>query len=295
MLWGWCAWSWRGLSDAAARTLMVASLLILCAAIANATERPHRIVSINACTDQLLFKLADRNQIAALSAFAADPGYSPYAAEVKASGIPLIRGSAEEVLKLKPSLVLAGAWTRSATREQLKSQGIALSEFAPDESVAATIDAIRKVAQLTGHEDRGAKLIADIDAAFATATPPGNARPISALQVQRRGFTSGSDTLTGELLRRLGVANAADKLGITGVAEVPLEAILTSKPDVLVVLQPRIEAADQGAALLLHPALMKAYPPERRILLPNQLTACGGPALADAVRELARGLQRVPR
>lgn len=260
-----------------------------------AAESPHRIASINVCTDQLLFKIADREQIAALSVFAADPSYSAYAAEVKASGIPLIKGTAEEVLKLKPSLVLAGSWTRGATREQLKLLGIPLTQFDPGESVAATIHAIRELARVTGHQDRGDRMIAEIETALAAATPSAAVRPITVLHLQRRGFTSGRDTLIGELLRRLGVTNAADTLGITAVGEVSLEAILTAKPDALIVLQPGIEPVDQGAALLLHPVLMQAYPPERRIVLPYQLTECGGPALAEAVRLLARGVQRAPR
>lgn len=272
---------------------VVAVIMTFGAGQACAEDTPRRIVSINVCTDQLLFKLADREQIAALSTLAADPGYTIYAAEVRASGLPLIRGSAEEVLLLKPDLVLASVWSRSATRQQIKARNIPVVELSPEENIASTKATIRRIAQLTGHEDRGEALIAEIDTALDVARLKKREHPITILQVQRRGFTSGDNTLTGELIKQLGAKNAAGKLGITNVGRAPLELILKAKPDALIVLQSSSDARDQGTALLQHRAMTAMYPPERRILLPNQLTVCGGPTVPEAIRTLAQGLQRI--
>src|SRR5690606_39297055 len=62
---------------------------------------PRRIVSINACADQLLLALADRQQILALTHYARDPNMSFYAD--RAQGLPTIRGDAEQVLKDRKS------------------------------------------------------------------------------------------------------------------------------------------------------------------------------------------------
>ncbi|MEJ2123316.1 MAG: ABC transporter substrate-binding protein [Alphaproteobacteria bacterium] len=254
---------------------------------------PQRVVSINACTDQLLFKLARRDQIAALSIYAADPFYSIYAAEVRASGIPLIRGVAEEVLKLRPDLVLAGPWTSAATRERIARHNIPLIELAPAESIAATISAIKRAARILGREARGKALLQQISAALRPHALPPDTRRLSALQLQRRGFTSGAQTLTGELMQRFGLVNAAEKLGIKSIGAAPLETVLKARPDVLIVLENSSRVTDQGAALLSHSALNSAYPPERRIVLPGQLTACGGPALVEAANTLSREINRM--
>ena len=50
---------------------------------------------------------------------------------------------------------------------------------------------------------------------------------------------------------------------------------------------------DQGEALLAHPALAALYPPDRRILLPERLTVCGGPSLPEAIDWLASEARRV--
>ena len=258
-----------------------------------APERPMRIVSINACTDQLLWALADRDQIAALTHYAAQDDFSIYTAEVKASGVPLIRGSAEEVLKLKPDLVLAGTFTRRATRELLKQYGVNVALFPASNTVDEVKAAIRQAARLVGQPDRGEALIGRIDGALA-AVPSLSGRNLSVLQLQRRGFVSGPDTLLGDIVRRLGVANAAERMGLKGVSRSSVEAALKAKAEALVLFDPAARAADQGAALLQHPALAKAYPPERRVVLPGRLIVCGGPALPLTIGALADGLSQLP-
>ncbi len=255
-----------------------------------AAERPRRIVSINACTDQLLFALADRNQIAALTHYAAEDDFSIYTAEVKASGIPLIRGSAEEVLKLKPDLVLAGTFTRRATRELLKQYGVKVALFPPSDTVDETKAAIRQAAQLL--RPQGSRRGADCrnrSRAWRRTQPewPQSLRPAIA--------AAGLRFRTGYAARRSAVAAGRRErrgaIGLEGVSRSSVEAALKVKADALVLFDPSARAADQGTALLQHPALAEAYPPERRVVLPGRLIVCGGPALPMAIEALADGLK----
>jgi len=256
---------------------------------APAAEAPRRVVSINLCTDQLVIALADREQVAAVSFNARDPELSFLAKE--AAGFPIIQGSAEEVLKLNPDLVLAGAFTRRATRELLQSQGVRVETFAPVLTIAEARTEITRVAALLGHPDRGAALDADIERALAeiglVPVPP-----LTALQFQRRGFASGHETLVAELMARVGLVNAAERLGIASVERVPLEAVLKAKPDLLI-LEEEPSAADQGAALLQHPALAAAVPPARRVVVPLNQTVCAGPSLSAAIHTLTREVARI--
>jgi iron complex transport system substrate-binding protein len=99
--------------------------------------------------------------------------------------------------------------------------------------------------------------------------------------------------LLGSLLAAVGLSNAAERLGVRFVSQVPLEAIVKLRPDVIVVADERAFASDQGAALLRHPALERDYPRERRIVIPEDLLVCGGPALPQAIRHLAREVSRI--
>ena len=253
---------------------------------------PQRIVSINACTDQLLFRLADHERIAALSVYAADPTLSIDADKVRARGVPLIRGSAEEVLKLKPDLVLAGVWTRRATRDRLKAEGLRLEEFATPNNLEAVKAGIRRMADLLGETGRGDAILRDLEAAESSASSA--SRGLTALQFQRRGYTSGEGTLISDLLHVVGLGNAAGGLGVRSVGPVSLESVLKTRADLLVLLDAAPAANDQGTALLYHPVLLAAYPPEHRIIVPANLTVCGGPAIAIALERLAEAIRRLP-
>ncbi|WP_317616335.1 substrate-binding domain-containing protein [Paracoccus mutanolyticus] len=74
---------------------------------------PRRVVSINLCTDQLALAVAAPGQLVSVSELARDPALSAMAS--RAAAIPSNRGRAEEVLALRPDLVLASSLGDAAT------------------------------------------------------------------------------------------------------------------------------------------------------------------------------------
>lgn len=276
---------------------LIVAVLVICFSLIlhpQAAAQPQRVVSINACTDQLLWALADRDQIAALSLHAANPSFFTESEAVRASGVPLIRGSAEEVLKLKPDLVMAGLFTRRATREFLERHGTRVATFGTPANVDGVRKLIAEAGALLGHPERAARIISEIDAAAARLEAVARKGKFSALEIQKRGFTSGSDTLLGDLIERAGLSNAAEKLGIRSVSRVSLETILKLEPDFLVLSQAHPDPKDQGSALILHPALMERYPPSRRLVIPESLILCGGPSVAQAFDRMAEIIKALP-
>jgi iron complex transport system substrate-binding protein len=249
-------------------------------------------VSINLCADELLVTLADPGQVAALSVTATDPRLS-YVAEA-AKAYRHDAAEAETVVDLDPDLVLAGRFTKRATRDMLTALGYRVVLLDPARSLDESIAQIRRIAALVGHPERGEALVARIEAARAAAAAaiPAGAHPTAAVY-QRRGYVTGGDTLTGDLLATVGFANLGGTLaGKTG-GFVPLERLVAEPPDYLVVTSFSADADDQGSALLAHPALAGLYPPAKRIRLPEKLTVCGGPSLPEALDWLAAEAHRV--
>jgi iron complex transport system substrate-binding protein len=246
---------------------------------------PPRVVSINACADQLLLSLADPAQIAALSVYATDPAYSYLARQ--ATAYPHDAGPAETVIRHRPDLVLAGRFTKRETRALLKRLGYEVVELDTVKTIDESITQIRDVAALLGHPDRGDALIARIEAARTRAAGSAPEERPTAAVYQRRGYVTGQNTLTAELMRLVGFDDIGGRLaGRTG-GFVPLERLVTGRPDYLVVADPHVVAADQGSALLAHPALQELYPADRRIALPGRLTICAGPSLPEAIETLS--------
>lgn len=260
------------------RRLLALPFLLLIGAAPPA--RPERIVSLNLCADGYLLALADRSQIAALTQFATDPAMS-YAAPA-ARGLRTIRGSAEDVLALRPDLILASPGKRRETMAQLRGRRIATLDLSPADSLAEIEAQVREVAAAVGHRDRGEALIARMEAALGRL-PRGAGRGRTAAYYQRRGFLTGAGTLIDELMRRVGLVNLATRLGKPALARVTLEEMARARPDFLIVESDAERVADQGTEMLQHP-ILAGIP---RLALPQAWTVCGGPGYVRAAQSLA--------
>jgi iron complex transport system substrate-binding protein len=272
---------------------LVAALLI-CAwpGGGHAAERP-RVVSIHTCTDQLVLALADPAQIVGLGPYARDPQRS-WAAET-ASRYPRLSGEAEDVLILKPDLVVAGTFTKRATRDLLTQKGLRVAAFEVARSLDDAKQQMRRMGELLGHPDRAAAENARLDAAIARTRAAASRVSYRVLALSRRGWVSGDDSLMGSLLAASGLTSAAGQFGRPAGGFVTLEQIVAEKPDLLLMSSDSGFAEDQGSAFLLHPAIAALYPPNKRLVLPEQLSVCGGPMLPEALDRLTAEINRVSR
>jgi iron complex transport system substrate-binding protein len=250
-----------------------------------------RRASMNVCTDQLLIKLADPEQIAGLSRFSRDLVRSFAANEARS--YPILSGGAEDILLLRPDIVVAGLFDRRSTRAFLREHGLRIAEFAVPRNLDEAKAEMRRMGEVVQHEDRATAEIARLDAAVARARKTVMEKHYSVLPLYRRGWVAGSDSLISSLLAETGLSNMASDLGIAIGGFASLEAIVNAKPDFLVVSEQGDNAEDEGRAFLLHPALERLYPPAKRIVVPERLTVCGGGMLADALDVLVKELQRV--
>ena len=249
-----------------------------------------RLVSMNVCADQLLLTLADPEQILGLSRFTRD-GWQSQAGDI--SRYPVLSGGAEDVLLINPDIVVASAFDKRSTRELLKAKGLRLAELAVPRTLDEARQQIREAGDITGHPERAAVEIARLDAALGRARRAVSERHYRVLPLSRRGWVAGSDSFVGSLLTETGLLNAAGDLGFSFGGFASLEAIVSLRPDFIVVSQAGDTARDDGQAFLLHPALERFYPPEKRIVIPERMTECGGVLLADALDALTAELKRV--
>lgn len=242
-----------------------------------------RIVSLNLCADQYLLALADPEQIAALTQFSRDPQMSAEAR--KARNLPISRGSAEDVLALRPDLIIASPTRRSETMARLKGRNIQIVDLPPADSYADIVGQVRSVAMAIGHPGRGEALIRQMNDHLAQLPrAPGRARV--AAYYQRRGYLTGTGTLIDELMGQVGLANLADRLGTSQLGRVSLERLALSRPDFLIVETATDRITDQGTEMLHHPVLAQIP----RLRLPQAWTVCGGPAYVLAATSLSHQL-----
>lgn len=268
------------------QALMAGAGAMLAAGTAAADAAPRRVVSLNACLDAILVHVADRGQIAALSHYAREPVGSTISEVAKT--LPFTWETAEEVIALRPDLVLTSRHSALATRNALGRMNIQTELFSVPDSVAASLDQVREVARLVGRPARGQALIARIEAAIAASAPPPGAAPLTALIYQPNGFSAGRGTLMDEMMTRAGFENVAGRYGLGKWGNVPVERLLADPPQVLLSGVPVRGSRTWADRVMRHPALKSLSGRMVQAQLEEKLLYCGGPVLIQTAAALAR-------
>ncbi len=262
-----------------------AILLAICLACPALAAPPQRVVSLNLCTDQLAVLLLPPERIAAVSFLARDADLS-YVAE-RAASLPVVHGTAEEILPLKPDLVLAGTFTTRPTVRLLRARGIPVLELGLTRDFDDIRDQTRTVAAALGVPERAEALLAEMDRRLAAAAPAAEDRRPRALTFAPGGFTAGSGTLSDAVMRAAGLENYAAGRGLNGYGYLPIESVAADPPDLLVAGRERPGHPSLAGRMLSHPALDRSLPLEARRRVPAALWTCGGPFTVEAVELLA--------
>ena len=223
-------------------------------AFAAGGDPPRRVVSTNLCTDQMAMLLAAPGQLVSVGYLARDRVSSALSHE--AAAYPVNHGQAEEIAFLRPDLVLAGAHGNPATIAMLERLGIPVARFAPEASLADIRANLRAMGAVMGRAARAEELIALMDArldALAARLPAD--RPLGAVYYSG-GYTAGSESLAGDMLRAAGIDNLAERLGMTWGGTLSLEQLVLSRPDTIVRGQ-RYGGHSRGEEMLTHPVLAR--------------------------------------
>ena len=236
-------------------------------------------MSLNLCADELILSLAPRTSIQSVSWLVADPQMSFFAAQAR--GLHLNRGGGEEVISLRPDLVVAGAYTTRATRAILEDHGIPVIILGLPESLAEVFAQIRTVADRLGRQSEGERLIDELRREIDAHRSPVRKR---GLVYHPNGFTNGIGTLVDEMLVITGFENVAASSGVHGFSQFALERVVMNPPDVLVVNQVTEDLPSMADQILEHRALRRSG--LQVVEVPSKAWTCGSPALIEGLRIL---------
>ena len=275
-----------GLRRAQPERRLGTAFLLLLAGCSNSPLLPtSRIVSTNPCLDAILVELVPPQRIAAISHFSQDPRSTSMplslARRFRATG-----GTAEEVIALKPGLVLASSYTPAATLAAYRRLGVKVASFGIASTIEENKAQIRAIASAVGAPERGETLVARIDQAVAEAAPPDGARPSVLLWLGGGNLVNGRGTLIDDLLARAGFRNASADYGVRQTGALPLEYVVARPPRV--VLTPERGVGEEGRRVALRIRALSASKAKVTIgHFPERLFYCGGPSIIPAMQRLA--------
>lgn len=265
--------------------------LLLATTPSNATENHIEIASLDYCSDQYVLAVAPRRSIASLSRDA-DSVFSFFADETE--GLPQNRGNLEEILHLRPTL-LVRQWQGNPTMDRVLNKAgvttIALPFSAtPDDALTSVLEfgsAIERADEASAFVAKRKAMQAEL----AAAKPLG----LKALYVTPSGFTAGTTTGVSDIIKSAGLESITADYGLSGWGPLPLEAIVRQQPDVIIASLFDLPRARSNWSLSGHPkiaALMEDVPV---INLPARFTACSTLFAIDAAYHIRQQAEAITR
>jgi len=248
------------------------------------SSAPTRVISLDYCADQFVLKLLPRTRILALSP---DAGKSFSYMREQASGIPLIRPIAEEVLISQPDLVVRSYGGGPNITRFLERAGVDVLQVDFADSIDDVKDNIRTIAVSLGVEQTGLEVLDNMEQRLAaiSSQSPSLRR---ALYVTPGGVTAGPQTLIHEMIEAAGLRNFQTE---PGWRQIPLEALAYRKPDILITAFYEGDRNDTNSwSASNHPMISSQFSKLSRVDLDGATTSCGAWFLLDAIEAMAANI-----
>ncbi|MHC3127652.1 ABC transporter substrate-binding protein [Brevundimonas sp. GN22] len=272
------------------RVTLVAGMASMAWPASAAASFPRRVVSLNPCLDAILVRLAPRHQIAAISHFSRISQQSNIYS--LAQTLPITRETAEEIVSLRPDLVLSSQHSSRATRNALTRLGIAVELFGVPQTIGESLEQVDRIGALTGHAGRASALRSEITRHIERSRIQPNDRRLKAVLFQPNGFAAGQGTLMSEMMEIAGFDNVAGRYGVGKWGNLSLEHLIANPPEVLLSGAGSPGARSWAERIMLHPALHSISHRMAQVEFPEKLLYCGGPVLIDTATALVRARQQ---
>jgi iron complex transport system substrate-binding protein len=242
------------------------------------------VVSLNLCLDQLTLALAAPGQLVGISDISHDPRISPRWREARA--LPPVRKHAEEILALRPDLLIVDDFLTPSLRKTLRLAGIPTLELAEAGNVGATLDHVARIGSALGRPDAARDLAASLREGIARPTAPvASTSPVAAIY-QANGMTRGRGTNADGLLRIAGWRNLAAERGLSLFVQIAIEELVVAKPDLLILDGETSDRPSLAEEMMTHRAARRAFAGAHTMVMPHSLWLCGGPQNLDALKRL---------
>ena len=258
-------------------------------------QKPQRIVTLSLASDEMVLGMTQPERVVALHHLADDPGISTIADKAGRISARMKEYNAEQILSLKPDLVIAPDWSQAELIETLRDMGLPVFVSKGPASVKEVKQAIEEISQAIGEVEAGARLLARMEselagiAAQAGAIPPERRQTV--VLISHLAAYGGKDSLFDNMCGYAGVINGAAAAGLGKNAVLTKEAIITINPDVILVPTwngGRLNVNKLKTELENDPALqtVKAIRGKRLAQVPDQYLYCASQDITQAIQAI---------
>ena len=236
------------------------------------------IASLNLCTDEYLLLLAKPQEIASVSFLSHDPQESPLWRIARQHHSN--RGSLEQVIGVKPNVVLTMGGGGRATSLIARRLGIRAVDLRPVSTIEDVSVNFRMTAGALGDPQRAKPWLQRLRR-LKSDKPD---RTADAIWIGGGGQTIGYPSVGAEWMRLAGLRQRP----LRG-DRVSLETLLVRPPAVLLQSRYRSGQMSRGVAWLTHPIVLKAK--SKRVEADGRAWTCMGPLVITEVERLRMALR----
>lgn len=252
------------------------------------SEEFRRICSVTLATDEILAELVPAERLVGVTYMVDDPGISNVVGHYPAS-ITRVDANLELILDVNPDLVLVAPYTQAGFREVLRRSGLRVFRYEQNDAFDSVMEGIRTLGDVVGEPQRAADLIGRMQARLGELD-----RTVAAVTTRprvlywARGWTAGGGTNVDDMIERAGGINVAAELGMSGHPQAPLEVVLTSDPDFLLVPDWSDTDGDRQAEVPGSLRTLRAVKEGRVIVIEGRFISAASQYVVEGAEHLAR-------
>lgn len=250
-----------------------------------AEEALPTLMSTNICADMLALKLAAPEQILSLSKQSHDA--QRFSMAQAAKKYTANTASAEDVLMLKPQLVLASRrWSARQPMALHQRYGVRMVNIPFPTDWPTILRSTQDIGTAMGRTQQAQQLVAELEQRLQALHH--TSRPYKALYLRPNGGSAGVNTHVDAVLEAAGLRNHAGALGLKGWGTIDLERIVQNPPDIFITPSIANDTAYARSVLSRHPqmrALLKRIPV---VALQHNDWGCSNWLLVEAAEAVAQ-------
>jgi iron complex transport system substrate-binding protein len=259
-------------------------------------RKPERILSLSPSNDEIVCALVDEKRIAGVSKFSRDEATS-YVAEAARRINVFVDRNAEQIVSLRPDLVVAARYTKIELKGLLAEARIPLIVTTDFRNFADVEANLRLIGKAVGEESRADAVVGEMRRRLADARS--RLRPeragLRALYLASGNFSAGAGTSIHEILVAAGLENAAAKAGIKGHVKLAPEQITQINPDAILIASgyERDRGFQQSLENDAQLSAVNAIKERRIVEVPARGVLTVSHHVADAVETLVEAINRL--
>jgi len=249
---------------------------------------PSRIASLNLTSDELLVEILPKGRLVMATSFADDPAVSNIVGRVPLSVSRVTHANLEQLLELKPDLVVVSEFTDADFLHLLVASGLRYHRMEKLSGLEGIRQAMLDLGGAVGAQEAMRSIVARFDDSLRALRELLVATSRPRVLYWSDPHTAGAGTVTGAIIEEAGAINVGRELGIQGVLPIGAERAFLANPDFVLIAK----SAVAREALERHPTLSRlpAVRAGRVIEMPGRLLLTLSHHAAEASWFLAHAL-----